>query len=310
MKRLLRTFVAAVAAIALALPVAAASPQFPDVIPLPDGIAPEGIVSGNGSDFYVGSLANGTIYKGDYRTGAGDFINDETEFDSVRTAVGLDFDSRSGAVWVAGGPDGAGYVYEGDTGETLAVVELPSAMPTFVNDVVVTRDTAYFTESFAAEVYAVELNRRGMPTGDVNVLALGGDWAQVAGFNANGIVATPNGKTLMVVNGSVGEVYLVDQDTGDATQVDLGTAGALAMADGMLLDGKTLYVVQNFGNQISVVELSSDLSTGTVADVITDADFMIPTTVAEFGNSLYAVNARFDVPAGPDVEYQVVKVRK
>jgi hypothetical protein len=47
---------------------------------------------------------------------------------------------------------------------------------------------------------------------------------------------------------------------------------------------------------------------------ITSPELMIPATAAEFGNSLYAVNARFDVaPPGlpaPDVEFQVVRLPK
>jgi hypothetical protein len=38
--------------------------------------------------------------------------------------------------------------------------------------------------------------------------------------------------------------------------------------------------------------------------------FRIPTTIAEFGDALYAVNARFDVPPTPDTEYDVVRVSK
>ncbi|HEX6285902.1 MAG TPA: superoxide dismutase, partial [Acidimicrobiia bacterium] len=59
-----------------------------------------------------------------------------------------------------------------------------------------------------------------------------------------------------------------------------------------------------------VVELSPDFASGTVVDAITDDDFDIPTTVAEFGNSLYAVNARFTTAPGPSVEYDVVRVGK
>ena len=44
---------------------------FPAVIPLPDGFQPEGIVTGRGTSFYVGSLRDGTIYRGDLRTGEG-----------------------------------------------------------------------------------------------------------------------------------------------------------------------------------------------------------------------------------------------
>jgi len=44
---------------------------FPEIIPLPNGFAPEGIATGTGTTFYVGSLATGQIYRGDLRTGDG-----------------------------------------------------------------------------------------------------------------------------------------------------------------------------------------------------------------------------------------------
>lgn len=78
--------------------------------------------------------------------------------------------------------------------------------------------------------------------------------------------------------------------------------------------GKTLYVVQNFFNQIAVVHLTPDLSSGSVGTPIVSSEFRIPTTAAEFGNALYAVNARFDVaPPGlpaPGVEFEVARVTK
>ena len=89
--------------------------------------------------------------------------------------------------------------------------------------------------------------------------------------------------------------------------------------DGLVLDGKTLYVVQNFLNQIGVVDLNPALTSGTVLEPITDPSFRIPTTAAEFGSHLYAVNARFDVaappfpgspPADPSLKYEMVRVSK
>jgi hypothetical protein len=237
-------------------------------------------------------------------------ISGSATFQSARVAVGLDYDARSNTVWVAGGPTGSGYVYDGDTGETISVLTLASSASTFVNDVVVTRDTAYFTESFQAVIYAADLDRRGFPTGEVEILPLSGDYDFFPGqFNANGIVATPSGDTLIIVNSFTGSLYTVDGDTGATVEIDLGSEN-VTNGDGMLLDGKTIYVVQNFFNQISVVDLSSDFASCIVSGVITDPDFMIPTTVAEFGNSLYAVNARFDVVPGPLVEYDVVRVDK
>ena len=79
-------------------------------------------------------------------------------------------------------------------------------------------------------------------------------------------------------------------------------------ADGILLDGKTLYVVQNFMNQIAVVKLDGDLYSGSVVKYITDPVFNIPTTIDEHGSYLYAVNANFlNNPSGV---FEVVKVKK
>jgi len=98
----------------------------------------------------------------------------------------------------------------------------------------------------------------------------------------------------------------VDPATGVATRIDLGT-GAVPNGDGILLRGKTLYVVQNQLNRIAVIELDSDFSAGTIERTITSPLFRVPTTVAAFGNALYVVNARFGTPPTPDTEYEVVR---
>ena len=41
-----------------------------------------------------------------------------------------------------------------------------------------------------------------------------------------------------------------------------------------------------------------------------DARFDVPTTVAEKGNSLYLVNARFSTPPAPDTEYWITRIAK
>jgi hypothetical protein len=99
----------------------------------------------------------------------------------------------------------------------------------------------------------------------------------------------------------------VDPATGVATRIDLGT-GAVPNGDGLLLQGKTLYVVQNQLNQIAVVKLNSDFTSGTIASTITSPLFRVPTTIARIGDLLYAVNARFGTTPTPDTEYEVVHV--
>ena len=86
------------------------------------------------------------------------------------------------------------------------------------------------------------------------------------------------------------------------------TGGEVTFGDGLLLEGRTLYVVRNRLNQIAVVRLSADLASGQVVRSLTDPDFDVPTTIDDFGNSLYAVNARFGTPPTPTTPYDVVRV--
>lgn len=280
---------------------------FPEVIPLPDGFQPEGIAVGNGSIFYVGSLANGAIYRGDLRTGEGTTLFPGQD---GRVAVGLKFDSRTGLLFVAGGPTGMAFIYNGETGTNVAAIQLTSSSTTFINDVVITNDAAYFTDSFRQMLYRVPLQNNGQIPDPVTSeeIRLSGDFQFVAGaFNANGIDASPDGKTLIIVNSTLGTLYTVDPKTGEAMLVDLDS-DAVPNGDGILLHGKTLYVVQNILNQIAVVDLNSKLTAGSIKRTISNPHFRIPTTIARFGNSLYAVNARFDTTPATDTEYEIVRV--
>ena len=285
---------------------AAPAQAFPDVIPLPDGFQPEGIASGTCTTFYVGSIPTGAVYRGDLRTGEGDIL---VPAQSGRSAIGLKYDERTGLLFVAGGPTGFAYLYDGQTGANFAAIQL-TAGPSFINDVVITRDAAYFTNSSQPELYRVRLANNGEPMQTSETIPLSGDYVFTPGaFNANGIAATPDGKTLIIVNSVDGVLYNVDPNTGVATQIDLG-GDSVVNGDGILLQGKTLYVVQNQNNQIAVVQLSPDLTSGTLVDTITSANFRVPTTIARFGDSLYAVNARFGTPPTPDTEYEVVRVTR
>lgn len=285
----------------------AKSSPFPEIIPLPDGFRPEGIVSGYGTDFYAGSLANGAIFKGDFRSGNGSIL---VEGVNGRVAVGLSFDERTGYLFVAGGPTGTATVYDTSNADQVGFYTL-TGPGSFINDVVVTPSAAFFTDSFNARLFKLPL----LPTGslpdpsEVEILPLSGDWMQSAGFNANGIDATPNGQKLIVVNSGQGALFAVDPVSGGAELIDLGGASVSA-GDGLLLDGKTLYVVRNQLNQIAVVNLASDFSSGELIGSITASEFDVPTTVTELGNRLYAVNARFSTPPTPTTEYDVVQVSK
>ena len=89
--------------------------------------------------------------------------------------------------------------------------------------------------------------------GALTAITLTGDYQHVAGFNLNGIDATPNGKTLLAVQSATGKLFTIDPKTGATKLIDLGGA-TLPNGDGILLHGRTLYVVQNQLNKIAVVQ--------------------------------------------------------
>ena len=288
----------------LVVPAALAKGTFPETIPLPNGFAPEGIASGKGDTFYVGSIPTGAVYAGSLRTGTGNILVPGA---AGHAATGLEY--NRGRLWVSGAATGKAFVYSARTGATLSELQLATgAGATFINDVVVTPKAAYFTDSNRPVIYKVAKSSSGAP-GAVTPIPLTGDYQHVAGFNVNGIDATRNGKTLVVVQSATGKLFTVDPKTGATKLIDLGGA-TLPNGDGILLHGRTLYVVQNRLNKIAVVALNRGLTQGAVTREITDSDFDVPTTIDRFGKWLYAVNARFGTAPGPDTTYKVVQVER
>jgi sugar lactone lactonase YvrE len=278
-----------------------------DEIALPNGWQPEGIAIGRGATIYSGSLATGAIFRADLRTGDGEVV---VPAHVGRVAVGLKLDPRTDFLFVAGGPTGAAYVYDAGDGSDVAAFQLSTATDRFINDVVVTRRAAYFTDSARPVIYELPLEHGGRvaPDAAIREIALGGEFQFVAGqFNANGIEAADGGDTLIVVNSFLGTLYNVDAETGVARLIDLGGA-TVPNGDGILLQGRTLYVVQNQLNQVAVVRLDRRLGSGSVTATITDPRFDVPTTIDEFAGGLYVVNARFNTPPTPDTTYTIVRV--
>jgi hypothetical protein len=302
------------AALCLALAAPAGAQPFPDSIPLPDDFAPEGIATGAGTTFYAGSITLGDIYRGDLRTGEGAIFIDAP---AGRSALGLKADRRHGLLFVAGGFTGEAYVYDLRTGAPVASYQFGTPGASLVNDVIVTRDAAYFTDSFAPVLYVVPIGPGG-ELGSGETLALSGPATTVVPGEPglNGIEATRDGKTLIVNHTALGALFSVDPLTGESTAIDVDglIAGTL---DGLLLHGHDLWVVENFPNTLARVSLSSDLSSGEITATITSPLFRVPTTIARHGSRLAAVNARFDLgfppPLGPGAppgtDFDVVLVR-
>lgn len=303
------TAVLAIGLVGVVPAVAEVAPEraFPTELALPDGFLPEGIGIGAWPTAYFGSRADGRIFQVNLVNGRGRVLSPGPGTPSL----GIKVDSVHGRLFVAGGTGGDARVIDVRSGAVLASYKFRDA-DTFVNDVVITRQAVWFTDSRQPTLYKVPLGRHGQLPDQAGIqkLALTGDLVVTPGAtNLNGIVTTPDGRGLLVGQSNTGKLFRVDPATGVTDEVDLG-GEAVPNNDGLLREGKRLYVVQNRLNLLTRVDLSGDGTTGRVVQRVTDPAFDVPATVAEFGNRFYLVNARFTTPPTPTTTYNAVAVSK
>jgi hypothetical protein len=212
-----------------------------------------------------------------------------------RNHIGLKVDRRHDRLFVAGGASKGIYVYNSETGADVASFTIPDAG--FINDVVLTRTAAYFTDPQVQRFYRVRIGRHG-GVGKPRIIPITSGFVYTPGFNANGIEQVGNGRRLIMVKSNTGQLFSVEPRSGRSREVDLD--GTVVNGDGILLRGKTLYVVRNRDNRIAVVDLKRDLRSGEIEEELTDPLLDVPTTIAPFKRFIYAVNARFDRPDASD----------
>jgi sugar lactone lactonase YvrE len=275
--------------------VAAAQTGGAQTFPLPgDEVYPEGVAYSPGTgDFFVGSTTDGAVFRGNVGEPS---VEAETLLepgaDGRSMAIGMKVDS-SGRLFVAGGDTGRMFVYDTGSGELLGRFD-NGADSTFVNDVALTPDgSAFFTDSMNPELYRVFPDGSGGYRQETYLEFEGTPIEYEEGFNLNGLAATPGGRYLFTVKSLSGQLFRIDTRSKEVVEIDTGGAD-LTNGDGLLLLGRTLYVVRNQNEVIVPVELSPDYSSGTAGEGFTDDSLMYPTTIAAYDGRLLAVNSQFD----------------
>ena len=212
-------------------------------------------------------------------------------------------DDADHLLFVCGGLTGTAHVYNSHTGALVAQYQFAPNATSLINDVVLTAHGAYFTDSYNPDIYEIPIGPFGH-LGRAVTIPLNGPVAafSAAGLNLNGIAATADGSTLIVDNTVLDKLFTVNPVTGASAAIDV--AGLIPNSmDGLLLEGSSLWVVENTVNTVIRVTLSHDLSSGTITSTITNPLFEDPTTVAKYGNELALPNGRYDLglppPFGP-----------
>jgi sugar lactone lactonase YvrE len=297
---------------------------FPKIVPALEGAPPEGFAIGKGHTAYNGSV-DGSIYKVNLRNGQGEILVEaEPDFDIFAGdcyKLGMRVDRRSNYLFVAGCVNGDAYVFDADSGNEIEHYQLgPEGQFALPNDLAVTRDAVYFTDSYLPLLYRLPLSKNGsLPAaGDITAIQLPDEFILDPESDpccgGNGIVATPDGKTLIVGHSNLSRLYRVDPATGAADEiiVDPPLSGFL---DGIVLYDGALFILtpDDSGayppvDRVQVVTLDEDMLTGNLVGTITDPDMDGVASGAMHGDSLYVNNARyFDFPGVP-TEYWITKL--
>ncbi len=109
--------------------------------------------------------------------------------------------------------------------------------------------------------------------------------------NGNGIVTTPDGKSLIIGYWYSGALYRLTLATGEIHRI---ATPALTSADGMARRGSTLYIARSVNSEVDAVRLSGDGTRAAVLSARTYPGADTTTGIAVSGNRLLATNSQMD----------------
>lgn len=274
-----------------------------------DAVYPEGVTfDASQNVFYVGSTGDGTIFRGDVQSGQVEVFSDGGT-DGRTTAIGTALDDQ-GRLFVAGGDTGQVFVYDTNTGDSVATLDTGLAPNTFLNDVAVVDGVAYVTDSSNPTLFRITFDD---PSGTIEPFVdfTGTPFVfQPDSFNANGIVATEDGQYLLVVQSATGKLFRIEITTGEVVEVALGGA-QLTNGDGMAIDGQLLYVIQNQQAMIVPIDMDADFRSGVAGEPFTNDALIYPTTLALTGDGrALVVNSQFGAreSGNPELPFTVVGI--
>lgn len=251
---------------------------------------PEGIAfSSRARAFFSGSTTNGDVVQVNVETGVASLFASGVQ-QARADCRGMKVDSKD-RLWICGGEENKVHVLDAK-GMLIQSWDLKALYNAgFLNDCAVDDQYIYFTDSRVQKVYRAKTS--GSQPGAVE------EWLTFTnqqipygtGFNANGIVLTPDGKYVIIVVSNTGKLYRIDRSSKAVIEIIINTP--VTAGDGLWLTGETLYVSRNATNKIFPVKLSDDYSKGSVGVEFGD-NLLFNTTIAKAGNYFLVVNSQLN----------------
>ncbi len=257
--------------------------------------------------FYTGSTVSGDILQVDVQTGESSlFSPGAKQGRSFCTGMKLD---EKGRLWVCGGSTGTIQVL-GKDGSLLKSWDVKTLYGAgFINDCIISNGYIYFTDSNVKKIYRASVTE-SQPANLEEWLSFTEQQIPYGvGTAANGIEVTPDGKTLIIVVSNSGRLYKVDIATKAIKEIALNAF--LNSGDGLLLEGKILYVSPNATGKIFPLILNSDYSVAVIGGGFGE-NLIGNTTLAKAGKYLLVVNGQLSRRAGvipPALPFKVSRVQ-
>jgi sugar lactone lactonase YvrE len=269
--------------------------KLPAEVTFPEGVAYDPA----GGAIYTASALTGTLVRVNLATRAADVVAPAgvlVEGGVTKTfpaVLGMKLDGQD-RLWIAGGRSGRFFIVDAKSGKLIKQLEVPDPAKSLVNDVALIGTTGYFTDTRTPTLWRIQA--KGTEIGPLEPwLDFTGTALQYyEGANLNGITATPDGQSLIVVQMGKGLLYRIDVKSKAVSPIDTGGAD-LTGADGLVLDGRTLYVVRQTAVEVATVQLSQDLTKGTVTARFKNPALAWPATAVKVGDRLLVVNTQFNV---------------
>lgn len=268
--------------------------NLPPEVSFPEGVAHDPAAG----TIYTASAATGTLVRLNLKTRASEIVAPAgvlvpggvtTTFPAV---LGMKLDA-SKRLWIAGGRSGKFFIVDSQSGKVIKELAVPDPSKSLINDVALIGTAGYFTDTRAPTLWRIEAKGNEIGSLEPWLDFTGTALQYYEGANLNGIAATADGQSLIVVQMGKGLLFRIDITSKKVSAVDTGGAD-LTGADGLVLDGRTLYVVRQTAVEIATVQLSQDLAKGTVVNRFTDPLLAWPATAVKVGDRLLVVNTQFN----------------
>jgi DNA-binding beta-propeller fold protein YncE len=183
----------------------------------------------------------------------------------------------------------------------------------FLNEVAVAPNgDVYVTDSGRPILFRIKASAIEAGSGSPEAIPLGPEIAYGPGVNANGVVVTPDGAHVIFAITNSGKLYRLTPGAGSKaraiTEISIDR-GPQTSADGLEIDGETIFLVRNRDDLLVELTMSGDYSKATVTAERKDPLFKSPTSVAlaPDGRLLVAIAEYFNSDGPP---YYVVSIKR